>query len=68
MKTFNELTPVQQEEAILRTATTLRELMEQKVILSDRPVTEANVRDIAEAAAETAFYTESGDMVIEGVA
>jgi hypothetical protein len=68
MKTFNELTPAQQEEAILRTEVTLRDLVAQKVILADRPMTEESIREVAEAAAETAFYTESGDMVIEGVA
>ena len=67
MKSFNELTTEQQKEAILRTSVTLRQLMEEGVILSDRPVTEKSICEIAESAAETAYYTESGDMILEGI-
>lgn len=68
MKTFNQLTALQQEEAILKAQALVEDLLDSKMILSDRPVEKVHLRDYAEAAAMNSFYTEVGDMVFDGVA
>lgn len=64
MKRFNDLSRMQQDEAVGVAKKELLDLLEQGVIRFDKPVTDAVVNDFAVAAAEDAWYAEPGDKVI----
>ena len=68
MKRFHELTKPQQEQAIDHAAAKLQESINHGVIVSDRSLTRAEVREVAACAAEDAWYSERHDYVVADIA
>lgn len=68
MKRFHELTKGQQEQAIQHAANTLHDLVIQGVLVTDTQMTKVQAREVAESAAENAWYSEREDMIIADIA
>lgn len=68
MKRFHELTKEQQEQAVDFAASKLQETINHGVLVSDRNLTQRDVREIATAAAEDAWYSEREDYVVADIA
>lgn len=68
MKLFEQLTKEQQAEAVGRAETTLRSLVKDGILTSDKSLSSHMIRKVAVAAAEIAFYPESGDEIMYGIA
>lgn len=62
MKRFNQLTPVQQQAAVEFAKSIF--LDKDIGVEFGKPISPALIQDYAESAAEMAFYSESGDLVI----
>jgi hypothetical protein len=67
MKRFHELNKSQQEQAVAFARQELRELINNGVICSNRPLTKEDEYEFATCAAEEAFYSEKTDKVVEGI-
>jgi len=68
MKRFHELTKPQQEQAIQFAADKLHESITHGVVVTARQMTKAQAREVAEAAAEDAWYSERDDMIVADIA
>lgn len=68
MKQFHELTKEQQGKAVQFAVKTVKDLIGEGVIVSSKPMANAEVADVAEAMAENAFYSEKSDLVIADIA
>jgi hypothetical protein len=68
MKRFHELTRGQQEQAIQFAANKLHELVIQGVVTTDTQMSKADAREVAECAAENAWYSERDDMIVADIA
>lgn len=69
MKTFDQLTNSQKEQAVAHAASTIKDLLKEGIIDfgNGDNLTDTTIGYYAKAAAEGSFYTESGDRVIDGI-
>lgn len=70
MKTFDQLTNSQKDEAISNARLIFRDLMQDPNIQlfgKSEEVTDETIGYYAKAAAEGSFYSESGDRIIDGI-
>ena len=68
MKRFHELNKDQQKQAVEFAKGKIGELVIHGVIVSDEQMTQNDVNEVAEAAAEDAWYSEREDFIIEDIA
>lgn len=69
MKRFHELTKDQQEQAIVFAQDKLTGLLGDGIVVSEnRPVKKSDLREVAEAAAEDAWYSEPTDFIVQDIA
>lgn len=68
MKRFHQLTKPQQEQAVQHAKDKLHELVVHGVLVTDTQMTKVQVQEVAEAAAEDAWYSERTDMVVADIA
>jgi L-aminopeptidase/D-esterase-like protein len=67
MKRFHELTKPQQDQAVQYALDKLHELVVHGVVVTDAQMTKAQAKEVAEAAAEDAWYSEPTDMIVADI-
>lgn len=67
MKTFDQLTVKQQQSAFLFARERMKEVLDMKILTSEKPLTDQEIEFLVVAAAEGGTYDDNGKPVIEPV-
>jgi hypothetical protein len=68
MKRFHQLNTDQQESAVKHAKNELKSLIKEGVVLAGSPITDRHLDEVAQQAAEDAYYSEPTDMVVADIA
>lgn len=68
MKRFNELNESQKVRAIAKSAEAIKELVEYGLVLFTKNPSDKQILQMAEIAADSAYYPEFGDKVFNDIA